>query len=171
MASPITRSGADTRVCRLDNRVEALVRMCTQPAHDNRIRLLSWASAPQYLAGTVHRFIEKDSRAESSSPSMPCCRSESCGTRHGNMRTPSRALRATLTALPVCRAMKGMAGGHAAHRKKVQLLRLAAQFHVCFAPVHLCFLAPVLTLRHEHFGCAQAQLPLLLPHVAPHLRF
>jgi len=41
----LSRRYPDTSVCRLDNRVEALVRVCPQPAqdnaHDNRIRLFS----------------------------------------------------------------------------------------------------------------------------------
>jgi len=60
--------------------------------------------------------------------------------------------------------MKGVAGGHAAQRKNVQLPGFAAKLDRGFIPVRLRFLAPLVALRHEDFRSLQAQFALALEH-------
>jgi len=62
--------------------------------------------------------------------------------------------------------MKRVSRRHAAHRKELQLARLAFQFRYGFEPIHLRLPAPVVALRHEHHPPALFLFPF--PHVLPY---
>ena len=52
--------------------------------------------------------------------------------------------------------VEGIARTHAAHGKKLQLARFAAELGHGFEPIHLRFLAQLVALRHEHFPPAES---------------
>jgi putative transposase len=64
--------------------------------------------------------------------------------------------------------VKGIPITHAPHGEELQLDNLAAQLGHALEPIHLCFLAQFVALRHEHFSPAEPQLSLPLLHIAPH---
>ena len=59
----------------------------------------------------------------------------------------------------------GRAAGHRAHLEDLQLDPFAAQNRPGFIPIHLCFRAPRVRLRHEHFAVFHSQLLPPTPHI------
>jgi hypothetical protein len=67
--------------------------------------------------------------------------------------------------------MEGVARAHATHSEELKLHNFAAQLGHALEPIHLSFLAKLITLRHENFPAAEPQLPLPLLHIAPYRGF
>src|SRR5581483_5683513 len=66
--------------------------------------------------------------------------------------------------------MKRSAARHAAHTEYVHLLLFAIDLGPGFVPIHLPFLTPAITLRHEYLAVLQAQLDLSHAHILSHRR-
>ncbi len=67
--------------------------------------------------------------------------------------------------------MEGIARTHAAHREERQLHNFAAQLGHALEPVHLSFLAQLVTLRYGNSPPTEPHLPLPHLYMAPHRGF